>query len=332
MDSGIIYDGLFAVLAVDDRDRHTPGTLTGNAPVAAVTNHALDALFAPCRNPLDIFDCFDCLILKTVYRAEPLFSCTVNDWLMATPAVRILVDDLLGCQHCADFGQLCSDCTVCLIGVHALEFACLFGLTTLIVNTYQDADVIVILADLKVLDTIARCSVYASGTAFQCNMIAYDYRRKAVIQRMLGLDVFQFCTGETADHFIFCDAGCFHGCADQFCCHAVVLVADLYQRIIVGRTNADRQVTRDCPGSGCPDHEVDLFLFDAQLCEQTLVVSYLELYIDRIARIILILDLCLCQSGVAVRAPVNRFQALIHIATLCHFAKDFYLACLVFRL
>ena len=329
---GVVDDGLFAGLAVDDRDRYAPCSLTGDAPVAAVTNHALNALFAPLRNPLDGFDCLDCLILKAIDGTEPLLGCTVDDGLVAAPAVRILVDDLFGCQHCADLGQLCSNGTVCLIGIHTLELACLFGLASLVVYADQNADIVVILADLKVLDAVARCSVYAAGTALQCDVVAHDDRRKAIVQRVLGLHVLQLAAHESTNGLIFGDAGSLHGCGNQLGCHAVIFITHMYQCVLICRTNADCQVARNGPGSGCPDDEVDLLLVDAQLGKQTLVIGYLELDIDGITRIVLVLDLSFCQCSVTVRTPVNRLQSLVHIATLCHLAEHLDLTSLILRL
>ena len=303
---GIVDNRLFAVLAVNNRNRNAPGTLTGNTPVTPVTNHALDTVFAPFRNPANVFNCLDCLILKAVYRAEPLFSSTVDNRLMAAPAVRILVDNFFCCQHCADFCQLCCNGTVCFIGIHAFKFAGFLCLAALCVHADQNANIVIVLADFKVLYAIARCCMYTTGTAFQRNVIAHNNRRKSVIERMLCLHVLQFAAHKGAYGFVLGDAGSLHGRRNQFRSHAVIFISNPNQGIFISRAYADCQVARNCPGSCCPDYEVDLFLCNAQLSKQPLVICYLKFHIDGIAGIVFIFDFCFCQCGVAVRAPVYR--------------------------
>ena len=90
---------LAALLAVEYRDRNTPVALTGNTPVGTLLYHLGHALFAPAGNPLDILDSLYSLILEVIHRAEPLFCGTEQDRLLAAPAVRILVTQLLGSQQ-----------------------------------------------------------------------------------------------------------------------------------------------------------------------------------------------------------------------------------------
>ncbi|KAF5029087.1 hypothetical protein DSECCO2_652260 [anaerobic digester metagenome] len=86
---------LAAVLAEENRNRYTPGTLARNAPVAAVLHHRGHAVLAPAGNPVHLFDGLNRLILKLLDRAEPLFGGAEKNWLLAAPAVRILVNDML---------------------------------------------------------------------------------------------------------------------------------------------------------------------------------------------------------------------------------------------
>ena len=45
---GVIVDNrLVAVGTVENRNRHAPGSLTGNAPVAAVGHHVVNPVMAP---------------------------------------------------------------------------------------------------------------------------------------------------------------------------------------------------------------------------------------------------------------------------------------------
>ena len=64
----LLDERLAAVLAVENRNRHTPATLTGDTPVIAVTDHGGNAVFAPARDPLYALDGFNRLILDSVFR------------------------------------------------------------------------------------------------------------------------------------------------------------------------------------------------------------------------------------------------------------------------
>ena len=242
------------------------------------------------------------------------------------------MDNFFCCQHCTNFCQLRSDCTVCRIGVHAFKLAGFLGLASLVVYADQNANVVIVLADFKVFYTIARCSMNTASTAFQCYMITDNYRRKTVIQRVLSFDMFQFCTSEAADHFVFGNTSCFHCCRNQFRSHAVVFFADLDQCVVIRRSHTNCKVARNGPCCGCPDNKVNLFFGNSQLCKQSLVVSHLKFHIDRITRIVFVFDFSFCQCGVAVRAPVNRLQSLVHVTAFCHFTEYFDLTCFIFRL
>ena len=69
------------------------------------------------------------------------------------------------------------------------------------------------------------------------------------------------------------------------------------------------------------------------LCQHTVgVLRDMETDEDGIAVVLTVLDLGLCQSSAAVRAPVHRLQALVNVAFLGHLTKNLDLACLKLRL
>ena len=91
----IVTDGLFAAIAIEYRNGQTPMALTGDAPIGTVTDHALDAVTAPLREPLHLIARLNGGILEGIHRAEPLGGCTEDDGVLTSPAVRIFVLDLL---------------------------------------------------------------------------------------------------------------------------------------------------------------------------------------------------------------------------------------------
>ena len=329
--NGFVRDnGLTAVLAVDHRDGHAPGTLTGNTPVAPVTHHALDTLLTPCGNPVHAFNCLDGFILKAIHRAEPLLRCPVDDGAVATPAVGVLVHDVRTGKHRTGLYQPCRNGFVCFCGIQSGKFTSFCGLTTLVVHADQNADLVIILADLKVLHAVARCRVDASGTAFQCHMIPHDDHGIPVIQRVLGLHIFQLAALEGADGFIFRNARSLHGLRHKLLRHYIIFVVGMHQGISILRSHADRQVARDRPGGGGPDHEIDV-PGDAGCRKHALVIRNTELHINRLARIVLVLDLRLCQRRIAIRAPIYRLKTLVHVPVLRHLAEHLHLPCLILR-
>ena len=251
---------------------------------------------------------------------------------MATPAVRILVHDGFCCQHSTNFRQLSSDGFVGFIGIQSGKFTGFFCLMTSRIHTNQNTNIIVLLANFVVLYAVARCRMNASGTAFQRNMIADNHRRKTIIQRMLGLHAFQLIAPEGTNGFIFRNASSLHGCSNQFQCHAIICIANFYQGVFIIRTYTNCQITRNGPSSCSPNYKGNLIQGNAQLGEKSLIIRYGKLYVNRLTRIVFVFNLSFCQSSVTIRAPVYRLQALIHIAAFCHFAKDFYLSCFIFRL
>ena len=101
LDSLVGNNGLAAVLAVNNGNGNAPCSLTGDAPVAAVVYHTLYSVLAPLRDPLNIADSLNSLSLEVLYGAEPLLGSSEQNGVLASPAVRILVDDLFQCEQCA---------------------------------------------------------------------------------------------------------------------------------------------------------------------------------------------------------------------------------------
>ena len=175
---GIVVDDVFsAVLAVENRDRDTPGTLSGNAPVAAVTDHAGDTVLAPVRNPFHALDRFNGLLLELVNRAEPLLSRAKNHRILAAPAVRILVDDLLNCQKISAVLQRLRNGFVGVVCGQSRKRTGVFGQLALAVHGNNDRKLFIVLhTDFKVFDTVSGCGVDTSGAAFKGDVVAENYQ------------------------------------------------------------------------------------------------------------------------------------------------------------
>ena len=82
-----------SVFAVENRNRNTPETLTGNAPVVPVAQPILETCLAPDRKVFDFIGFFQKLCFNLVDGAEPLRGGTENSRLLRTPVMRIGMDD-----------------------------------------------------------------------------------------------------------------------------------------------------------------------------------------------------------------------------------------------
>ena len=128
----IVVDQVFvAVFTVEDRDRYAPDTLTGNAPVVTVGDHIMDTCFAPGRDPLHVIgNSIQGFFTEAVNRCEPLLGRTVDDGVLAAPAVCILMADVFFAKQAVQPGQIFDDGYVGIKNEHACKirtgFCCQF--------------------------------------------------------------------------------------------------------------------------------------------------------------------------------------------------------------
>ena len=301
-----IHDLLAAVFTIKYGNGHTPLTLTGDAPIGALLDHGLHTVLAPGRIPLHILGGSHSSLLKIIYRAEPLRGGAENDGLMATPAMGILVDDLFQRKQSADFFQMLRNGLVGLIGGQPGELSGLLRQSALGIHRYNGGDLRVLLAHDKVIHTVTRCRVYAAGTALQRYMIAHDHQRGAVNKRVLGFHILQLAALDHTHGLIVRGATVRHSGVYQVGSHHIKLVAALDQRILKVGAYADGHVGRQGPGGGGPNHEIGLAQVRTQCSELAHIVRYIELYINRMAGILSVLNLRLGKGGLTVRAPIHR--------------------------
>ena len=63
----VIQQQCFALIAVKNRNRHTPGPLPGNTPVRPVFNHAVNSIAPPTGYPLDGVDCRQRILAQVIF-------------------------------------------------------------------------------------------------------------------------------------------------------------------------------------------------------------------------------------------------------------------------
>ena len=90
MDPVLCEDRFPAILAVKGRDRNSPDPLPADTPVRAVTDHVVDPLLAPFRDPPNVlFDALQGILPEVGDGDKPLVSRPEDDRFFASPAVRI---------------------------------------------------------------------------------------------------------------------------------------------------------------------------------------------------------------------------------------------------
>ena len=77
----------------------------------------------PARDPFDVLAGVDGIVLESINRAEPLLRGTEDDRVLAAPAVRIAVNDVLGCEQCAAVIQILENDLIGVLYEHALILA-----------------------------------------------------------------------------------------------------------------------------------------------------------------------------------------------------------------
>src|SRR5476651_35004 len=178
------FDGtwvqLAAFLVQEERDRHAPVALAGDAPVRAVGNHRVQARLAPGRDELGVFDRFDRALAQGfaagrlfVHADKPLRGGAVDQRGLVAPAVHVAVGDGFGVQQRTDFSQLVDDRRVGLEDELATEE--LQGRRVHAVALHWVDDVVVdqavLLADHEVVYAIGRRAVNHTGAGAQFNVL-----------------------------------------------------------------------------------------------------------------------------------------------------------------
>ena len=99
--------------AEKDGDGDAPDALARDAPIRTGGDHVGNALFAPGRVPLDFFDLVErhaaqrAVVQLALHGNKPLFGGPEDDWIVAAPAMRVGVLDVLAAkQHASRFEEL----------------------------------------------------------------------------------------------------------------------------------------------------------------------------------------------------------------------------------
>ena len=189
-----------ALPAVEDGDGHAPRPLARDAPVGAVGDHAVDALLAPGRNPLHLPDGLQRPLPEAVllHGDEPLLGRPEQHRLLAAPAVRIGVLELLGVEQRPVRLELGDDRRIGLPDGHAGEVLDLGDESAVIVHRVVDREA-VFHPRLVVLRAVARRRVDAAGPLVHGDVPGGEDRRRSVDPGVLRLEALQARARHPAD-------------------------------------------------------------------------------------------------------------------------------------
>lgn len=250
--------------------------------------------------------------------------------MLAAPAVRITVRDLLLEDQGAALAQELDNVRVCLIGVHAAEGAAgtklLAGVElAVVIDRHADVGDALLEAGKVVVDAVAGRVVDDTGTVVDTDVIGQQrHALNTVKDRLLVVDVVEGLgrnhVGLTVDH----DRGVLpakllaalgsqvleHDLGTTFVLNGDIGGAGLEGNCLVGG---------DGPRRGRPDNKVDRAV---EVLEAGGLGGHLEAHEDGGARLVGVLNLGLGERGVAVLAPVNGLVTTIDHALVEHGLED----------
>ena len=331
---GLLVEQHLARFAViEDRDRHAPGALAADAPVAPLTHHAFDAVPATGRQPFDLGDGLQGRLAKALDRGEPLFGRPEDRRFLGAPVVGVAVAvGGLG-QQGAGLLQGRDDRPVGVLEHIEAGKGTGFGRQRAgFVDRAQHLEV-VLAAGVEVVDAVAGRRVHQAGAALGGDVIAAEHHRAAALEQGVAVDDALELGALDLQHRgqlqtqargkALAQLGSDHQMAARPC------GAD---GVVQGAVDRDRQVGRQGPGGGGPDRHRQLLAGDQPGCIHTgglqLLGQCLGQRFDRKGRIdagrdvsIGVLELSLGQGGAGAGAPVHRFEASVDVPGQHHLAK-----------
>ena len=282
--------------------------------------------------PFDLVDGFLHLIPETLHRAEPLIGGAEQDRLLAAPAMGILVLELLHGEQGPVRLHPRGNGLTGVAGRHSrADRPRLLRHKSPVIDRHDDGQLRIFAADIEIVHAVAGCRVHTAGAALESDMVAQDDEGFPFEEGMTRRHRFEFPTGKGREDGILLPPGQLHDLLGQFGRQNEILPFALHHLVGEFRPQADRHVGREGPGGGGPDQEGGLVLVDPGRRQQALVILDREFDVNRIARVLGVLDLRLGQGRLAFRAPMDRLEAFINIPLQSHFPEHPDLPGLEFR-
>ena len=333
VERGVVHDLLAAVGAGVAGDRHAPVALTADAPVGTLLDHGADAVGGMSRVPLDVLaNLLASLLAQTglVHRDKPLVGGTEEHRVLAAPAVRIAVRDLLLEDQSAALAQELDDVRVGLVGIHTAEGTAgtklLAGVElAVVIDRHADVGDALLEAGEVVVDAVAGRVMDDTGTVIDTDVIGQQRDALDTVEdRLLVVDVMEGLGGNHVGLAVDHDRGVLPAKL-LAALGSQVLEHDLGATVVLDGNVSGTGLEGDClvggdgPRRGRPDDEVDRAV---EVLEAGGLGGHLEAHEDGGARLVGVLDLGLGKRGVAVLAPVDGLVTAIDHTLIEHGLKD----------
>ena len=284
----------------------------------------MDTGFAPGGNPFYfIMNRIQGRIAESVHGSKPLLGSPVDDGVLATPAMGVLVMDILFTQQESQFRQVFQDR---YIGVkHKQAFKALAGFRRHLTLFVYGADnrYIVFQAGQIVHVAVTAGRMYTAGTGFQVNIVCQTNHGFTMIvfrERMLAFRKFHFTAFYRAQ-YVAQSQSCFRRhIIDQLAGHEQHFVTVFHKGILKIRVQRHRHVAGNSPGRGGPDYNINRPAVHA-FRSLAIVFGQREFDINGRRLLVCIFNFRFRQCGFAMGAPVNRFQSFINVTLVGHGAK-----------
>ena len=183
-----VEENFTATAVVKDRNRHTPGALTRNAPVTPLLDHRFDPVTPGCRGPLHRVDGIEGLFSEAVHRGEPLFGGAENRGLFGAPVVGISVAVVLLLEQCAGLRQRFDDCGVGVLEyVQPRKWTRFCGEGAGFINGAEHRQSI-FQAGVKVIDSMAWSGVHQPCSGLSGDVVTADHHRTGAIHQWMPID------------------------------------------------------------------------------------------------------------------------------------------------
>src|SRR6267154_5641156 len=165
-----VFKALAATFAIKNDDGRAPEALARNAPIRAMLDHFVHAIFAPGRNPFHTVDLFESFFPKSfrfpfsgcIHSDEPLFGSAKDDGIVAAPAMWIAVLVRMMAEERAVIGEKLDDDGISFEDVLAFVFGKAFGVSAAVVERSGGFEA-VFLAGVEVVDAVTWSGVDVPG-------------------------------------------------------------------------------------------------------------------------------------------------------------------------
>src|SRR6266481_7079052 len=317
--SGEILEARPACVAIENDDGNAPETLAGDAPVRALLNHFVHAVFAPSGNPFDAVDFFERFLAQgflfsmrgLVHFDEPLLSGAKNYGIVAAPTVRVAVLVLVVAEERAAIVEQLYNNGIRGENVLAFVFGQAFEIDAFVVKGRVDLQCI-FLAGIEVVGAVAGSAVNDAAALIKSDVIRENSGHLNGEKWMLKFHTLEIAALEGGANFGFLDAALGlqsgHAVGGQKQC----ALFGFDDGVVEIGMKGERAIVRNGPGSSGPDDGADFTVNFRGI--PLAAADNCELHPNRRAGVIFVFDFGFGERGAVVEAPVDGLAAAVDVA------------------